>query len=432
MSLIVNCPNCSQRYQIANSAQGKRVRCKQCGNAFSAVPAETHNAPLDPLSGDLANLAGLEASPLEQAANPLGATFSGAAWTAPARSAVSNPSGGPTDAKMRLVCGGMLAFGLLLAMGSLLMERATGTVYLAITFLIPLMVCLGIAGLISPNVVRACGKFGGHLPVRYKIMGWGVIGLSFVFMLLMLAGFFLAGFEPDRPGRGSPRPGLTRSDTAKVLERIGASYAASPNAHVVRTASFSVFSINGAGSPADAERALAPAAGYVAGSFKLSPDRKTVTFQYKGDKEIGHLYALLLPGPTGIFMDFTPKFEEPPAANEAKAEEAWQAVRNRLKALGAAYHVRVDSTGKAPTNWAELKQAGGDAEALSALETEGWVVAWGTHPRDAKPGSSEFVLAYSPQGLETEHFVLFMDTAVSRIPPDELKARLANQSTGVQ
>lgn len=119
------------------------------------------------------------------------------------------------------------------------------------------------------------------------------------------------------------------------------------------------------------------------------------------------------------------------AIEQAGTAEEWQRVRNHLKALGTAYHARIDSTGNAPTGWADLKQAGGDAQALSALETEGWIVAWGTHPRDAQVGSSEFVLAYSPKGLEVENFVLFMDTAVSRVPPDELKTKLANQGASV-
>jgi hypothetical protein len=112
---------------------------------------------------------------------------------------------------------------------------------------------------------------------------------------------------------------------------------------------------------------------------------------------------------------------------QAQTAEAWQRDYNRLKALGAAYHARIDSTGNAPGSWEELKQAGGNAQSLSELESEGWVVAWGTHFRDATQGTSQFVLAYSPKGLETESSVLFLDGAVSRIPPDDLKAKLAEQ-----
>jgi hypothetical protein len=112
---------------------------------------------------------------------------------------------------------------------------------------------------------------------------------------------------------------------------------------------------------------------------------------------------------------------------QAETAEAWQRDLDRLKALGAAYHARIDSTGNAPGSWEEVKQAGGNAQSFSELESEGWVVAWGTHFRDAKQGTSQFVLAYSPSGMETESFVLFLDGSVSRIPPEELKAKLSDQ-----
>jgi hypothetical protein len=101
---------------------------------------------------------------------------------------------------MRLVCGGMLGFAAAIVAGSIAVEAATGSVYMAPLALVPLMFTVGLAGLISPDVIRACGKYGGHLPRHYKVIGWGVIGLSFVLLILMMVGFFLAGFEPDRPG----------------------------------------------------------------------------------------------------------------------------------------------------------------------------------------------------------------------------------------
>ena len=116
------------------------------------------------------------------------------------------------------------------------------------------------------------------------------------------------------------------------------------------------------------------------------------------------------------------------AAEPAQSAEAWQKDMDRLKALGAAYHARIDSTGSGPASWADVKQAGNPA-VFQELESEGWVVAWGKHFRDAAQGTSQFVLAYSPRGLEADSFVLFMDGAVSRIPADELKAKLAAQGS---
>jgi hypothetical protein len=223
---------------------------------------------------------------------------------------VSNPSGGPTDVQMRLACCGMLALVLLVFLGSLVLEAAQGIVFLGIVVLVPLMLVLGVTGLISPDVVRAVGKYGGHLPWRYKAIGWGVMSVAFLLMILVPICFFVAGFRPDTPYNRNPKPGLTRSQTATVLERIRQSRAASPNAEVVRNVSFPVFWTKGADPQAAAERVLGPVPGYVAGSFRLSDDRKSISFQYKGDKEIANQYALLLPGPTQIYMSFTPEFAE--------------------------------------------------------------------------------------------------------------------------
>ena len=115
-------------------------------------------------------------------------------------SGVSNPSGGPTDAVMRMVSGGMLAAGIVMVVASIAMNAANGSVYLAVIGLAPLALILGTAGLISPNVVRAVGKYGGHLSWHYKAVGYGLLGLYFVVLILLMVGLFAAGFQPDRPG----------------------------------------------------------------------------------------------------------------------------------------------------------------------------------------------------------------------------------------
>lgn len=319
MSLVLHCPSCSSRYQVTDSTAGKRVRCQKCGTNFTASSAGTlpELAPLqtvDPL-GSLtgADLATLPAAPVS-APRPLSDNPIWGAALAPApgwrEAGVSNPSGGPTDTQMRLVCCGMLVLAAILAIASLALHASTGTVYLAVIVFLPLMLVLGIAGLISPNVVRAVGKYGGHLPLHYKAMGWGVMGIAFVLMALGPIAMFFAGFEPDRPGGRNQNPGLNRSQIATVRERIRTSYAASPNANVVRNVSFEVLWIKGSNPVGDAERTLSDVAGYVPGSFQLAADGKKAAFQYKGDKEMASQYALLLPGPTGLYITFEPQFAE--------------------------------------------------------------------------------------------------------------------------
>jgi predicted Zn finger-like uncharacterized protein len=266
MPLVIQCPSCAKRYQVADATAGKQVRCQQCGQTFTANPSATAAAqarpaaqapaaqapaakapaakarpapaplaandpfaqhdPLaqrDPLAG--VSLSQMPAAPTypgnplgapaapSYAANPLGApaaSIHGAyapvganpAWGASAGGGgVSNPSGGPTDTGMRLAAGAMLGLGLVLAAGSVAMLAATGTLYLIVLGLIPLCLVLGIAGLISPNTLRAMGKYGGHLPGHYKMIGWGLMGLALLIMAALMAAMFMAGFEPDRPGR---------------------------------------------------------------------------------------------------------------------------------------------------------------------------------------------------------------------------------------
>lgn len=217
MPFVIECPSCARRYGVATDVQGKRVRCQGCGNVFTATPTTTQPPqaaaaePFDPLGIDLSQLPAPPSpstpslSTLNPAANPLGTPPAATGRSLPAigtwQNGQSNPSGGPTDLQMRLACCGMLALGVVVSVGSFVLQAAQGTVYLGIVILMPLMFVLGIAGLISPNVVRAVGKYGGHLPWHYKAIGWAVIGFSFLLMVLLMVGLFLAGFEPERPGR---------------------------------------------------------------------------------------------------------------------------------------------------------------------------------------------------------------------------------------
>src|SRR5688572_9763920 len=120
MSFVIQCSQCAARYQVADGASGKIVRCGQCGNNFTAAPMPSPAAP-DPLWSALP-----QASPPHPAANPSQATGY-ATWPPPPAGwspqlpggvnyGVSNPSGGPTDSTMRIVSGVMLALGVILCL----------------------------------------------------------------------------------------------------------------------------------------------------------------------------------------------------------------------------------------------------------------------------------------------------------------------------
>jgi predicted Zn finger-like uncharacterized protein len=211
MPLTIQCPACAQRYQIQEDRAGKQVRCKKCGTTFAAAgdaPAPESFAPLTPAARpggiDLAALPPLApAGGPGNPANPLGAPLSTprsfpAFQPAAAHSEVTNPSGGPTDTGMRLISGGSLLLGLFLLGINLASNSLQGAVYLMPLVLGPLMLMLGITGLISPNVVRAGGKFGGHLPWRYKAMFYGLMSVWLVIAIAIAIGLVVGGFRPER------------------------------------------------------------------------------------------------------------------------------------------------------------------------------------------------------------------------------------------
>jgi predicted Zn finger-like uncharacterized protein len=200
MSITIQCPKCAKRYQVADAVDGQRVRCQQCSQVFVAAPLVAYAPAAPEVTADRSLDVDLSKLPAVSAPAPFSPAAPQAWNSGAAAPGISNPSGGPTDTQMRLVSAGMLAAGVVMGIASLALQASQGTVYLAVIFLVPLALSIGLAGVISPNVVRAMGKYGGHLPWHYKVMGWSVLGLSFLLMALLAIGLMLAGYRPDRPG----------------------------------------------------------------------------------------------------------------------------------------------------------------------------------------------------------------------------------------
>jgi predicted Zn finger-like uncharacterized protein len=205
MPLVIGCPKCGKKYQVGDNLAGKQVRCQQCSTAFVAAAQQPATPAADPLADlSLASLPATSApNPLGPAVNPLGAPTSplgpapaGASQSAWKQQGVSNPSGGPTDKAMRLGSVAMVALGLFLFGINFVMDKTQGAIYLAPLFLAPLALILGIAGVINPNVVRAAGKYGGHLPWQYKAIGIGLVCLSLVITGLLVVMVIGGGYRP--------------------------------------------------------------------------------------------------------------------------------------------------------------------------------------------------------------------------------------------
>ena len=82
----------------------------------------------------------------------------------------------------------MLVGGLLLLGLNHVQAVMNNEVYLFAIALGPFAVMFGIAGLISPNVLRSAGKYGSHLPIGYKLTAaaFGLVALLICFLLVFV------------------------------------------------------------------------------------------------------------------------------------------------------------------------------------------------------------------------------------------------------
>lgn len=202
MPLTIACAKCGKKYQVADQHAGKQVRCQQCATVFTVQPPAPV-AALDPL-GDLSLASMPAADPLQSLArgsgttNPLGTLPAAKTYAASVATwhqhGVENPSGGPPDKAMRLGAVALAAIGLFLLVANVVLDQTKGEIYMAPLLLAPLALILGIAGAINPNVVRAAGKYGGHLSWHYKAIGAALVVVSFVASGLLVLGYYAAGY----------------------------------------------------------------------------------------------------------------------------------------------------------------------------------------------------------------------------------------------
>jgi hypothetical protein len=214
MPISLSCPSCNKPYSVPDVLAGKQVRCQQCSHVFTVAPPQTlalqptaldplFGADLPPLGAPLPSAALLPAAglgtPLSPGGRPLGFAppidpYAPSAYGGPA----APPLEGPTDFQFRM--GSLAAIGIALLLigicvGSYLFD---GSVFLYPLLLAPLLVLVGIAGLIDPNVCRALGKYGTHLPFTYKLIACGLMGIWFVIVIILVIVMVNMGFKPGR------------------------------------------------------------------------------------------------------------------------------------------------------------------------------------------------------------------------------------------
>lgn len=211
MPISLSCPSCQKAYSVPDSLAGKQVRCKDCSHVFAvAAPQSAQVAPavLQPLlAAELPPLGGYGPSlPAGQnplgtlpPANPLGYAPLPAGSFAPGYGGPQAPPlEGPTDAQFRWGSAAAIAIGIALIGLCVVSYLVDESVFLYPLLLAPLLILLGIAGLIEPNVVRAVGKYGKHLPLHYKLIAWGLMGVWLVVLVILVIAMVKLGFRPGR------------------------------------------------------------------------------------------------------------------------------------------------------------------------------------------------------------------------------------------
>ena len=78
-------------------------------------------------------------------------------------------AGGPSDKQMRMGAVGGIAAALV-GMALVMAFESIGVPGLIVMAMGPVVLCFGLAALWDPNIVRAAGKYGDHLPKRYKLI----------------------------------------------------------------------------------------------------------------------------------------------------------------------------------------------------------------------------------------------------------------------
>ena len=153
MNISVTCNQCGKQYDVADNLAGKLAKCRLCGETL-AMPSADPPTAADPQS---------DSSP---------------------------QAGEPSDRQFRIGAATLL---LAMVVGIPLCVATFDwhdTHYLMMIAIGPIVAAYSIAGLIDPDLVRAAGRFGGHLPLRCKVIS-GLIGVAGLACSLLLAKLLL-------------------------------------------------------------------------------------------------------------------------------------------------------------------------------------------------------------------------------------------------
>ena len=348
---VAVCPGCSVRIKIPEGKSG-RIACPKCGKVLQLKAAKSSStaspgtspkkqsprptvpapATVDPLANPFSELDGLSAGELQQPATNWQAA---APYKAPRSMAKPRRGGIPDDYKRFVV---RLSISVAAAAGLILLLTPFAFVSTNMA-LIPVVAAMLIAvGLIATGriwfiVIGFQETILQGLLVLLVPYYWlyflatrrgaclNAVTVIFASLVPAVMGLILISvFGPDQGRSGSSNRSmqLSRSQKANLNQKIQSAQQSSPAAQTLQTPTFEIFSssLMKPDAAESAERALATLPGYVAGSFRMSSDKRSVSFQYRGDRSVAPQYAMLLPGEAGIMLRLTPTFAEAESAPE--------------------------------------------------------------------------------------------------------------------
>jgi len=106
---------------------------------------------------------------------------------------LNHPSADDIPPNIRLISAGMGAAAVIGLLVNHWMAQSQNVVGLMILCLGPMAAFLGLGGAIEPRIVLSVGKYGQHLPLKYKIMGGALAGLGLIVTLILVFGVYSLG-----------------------------------------------------------------------------------------------------------------------------------------------------------------------------------------------------------------------------------------------
>jgi hypothetical protein len=400
MAITVRCPGCQKQYTLAEAMVGRGVRCKGCGQTFqvsqptspSLTPAPQHTGIADLLNEDFGTPS---SGPDLAASNPFSAGTSRPRKYQSRRSQMSDG-----DLAFLMLGGGVSLFAL-------------GLLFVGIPV-------LGLSGAFPKMAAFLMGMLGGaslvfglrsNLPVALPIGG-------------VVMGLLLLGLLVGPTAIGSGEASLDLRAQMNELIQLADSIQDEASLQDGKSRFLKVYS-----------RMLKNSARLEDASNERRQEIQEAVREFDSHMTEFAIRLPQLPGGPELaceVAEITAKASKATAPSSPQARPTSGPKKDALKTMGRAFFSYHDAHKGVPPDWesflAFLKKSPGDLAVIERLHVEGLVAQWGVPFQEVRIGTSNFVLAYEKDALETGGWVLMMDGSVHNISQHALRDKLNAQA----